>query len=118
MISSLESDTESGTSSALGTEEGDVLGLEDVVHWWKIWVDIDVHHLTGEGSVVNLHLVRSNDDEITWDVLTTLNLDKISWNDVLGINLLLLTVSDNVGGWWDEVLELGHHLGRLGGLSI
>jgi len=57
-------------------------------------------------------------DDIAWDVLTKADLDDISWDNLLGINLLLLSVSDNESGWWDEVLELSHHFSRFGGLHV
>jgi hypothetical protein len=117
-VTNSEADTGSGTSSALGTEESNVLGLEDVWNCLSIWVDVDIKSLTGEGSVVDFHFVGLEDANIAWDVLTTLDEDDITWDDVLGLDLGLFAISDNVSNWWDEVLELSHHLSGLGGLHV
>jgi len=113
-VSCSETDTSTRSSSALGTEEGDVLGLENVVYGFKIWVNLDIFGLTGEGSVIDFHLVRFENADIAWNVFTTLDEDNITWNDELGVDLGFLAVSNDVGNWWDEVLELSHHLGRFG----
>lgn len=97
VVSGLEAESNTRASSALSSEESNVFGLENVGGWLEIWVDFNVHHLSGEGSVVDLHLVGSDDHDVAWNVLSTFDLNKVSWNDVLGVNLLLLSVSDDVG---------------------
>ena len=117
-VTNSEADTSSGTGSALGTEEGDVLGLEDVWDWLGIWINVDIEGLTSERSIVDFHFVGLENADVAWDVFTTLDKDDITWNDVLGLNLGLSAISDDVGNWWDEVLELSHHFSGFGGLHV
>jgi len=117
-VTSPDANTESGTLSALSTEEGCVLGLKDRVCRVKLRGHEDFNRLTSKGSIVDLHLVGLEDDEIARDVLTTLNADDIAGDHVLGGALSLLSISDDVTLGRDEVLELSHHFGGLGGLLI
>ena len=117
-VTSSEADTSSFSSSAHGTEESNILGLENVLDWRKLWINEDVLRLTSEGGVVDFHLVGLEHADITWDVLTSLDLDDISWHNVLGIDLGISALSDDVSNRWDEVLELSHHLGRFGSLHV
>jgi hypothetical protein len=117
-VSCSEADTSSGSSCALGSKESDVLGFENVSWWLERWIDMDVLRFSGKRSIVDFHLIALVNNYIAWDVLTTLDDDNISWNDVLSINLLLDTISDNCSNWWNEILELCHHFCRFGCLGI
>ena len=118
VVTNSEADTVSFTSSAGSSEESDVLGLEDVLDWLKIWVNEHVLGLSGKGSIVDFHFVGLEDADIAWDVLTTFDDDDISWDDGLGVDVGNGSVSDDGSSWWDEVLELSHHLSGFGGLGI
>jgi hypothetical protein len=117
-VTSPDANTESGSLSALGTEEACVLGLEDGVRRLLLGGHEDFNGLTSEGSVVDLHLVGLEDDKIGRDVLTTLNLDDISRDHFFGGAFSHLAFSDDVTLGRDEVLELGHHFGGFGGLLV
>jgi hypothetical protein len=118
VVTNSEADTATFTSSAGSSEESNVLGLEDVLDWCKIWVDEDILRLSGKGSVVDFHLVGLENADIARDVLTTFDDNNISWDDLFGINGLLFSVSDNGSSWWNEVLELSHHFSGFGSLGI
>lgn len=117
-ITSSDADTLTGSGVARATEESGILGLKDILDWIKIWVNFNIVSLSGEGGIVHLKVVGLEDNNITWDVLSTDEEDEITWDDIFGVNLLFLTVSDNVGNWWDEVFELCHHFGGFGGLCV
>jgi len=116
-VSSSEDDTLSGTTSALGSEEGDVSGLEDVLVL-VLEVTEEVLGLTSEGGVVDLHLVDLEEDKIGGDVVTTLDLDEITLDELTGGEGAPLSVSADFGGLGDEVLEIIHEGGSLGGLHV
>jgi len=118
VVTNSEADTVSFTSSAGSSEETNVLGLEDVLDWFKIWINEHVLRLSGKGGVVDFHFVGFEDADIAWDVLTTFDDDDISWDDLFGINNTNSTISDDGSSWWNEVLELSHHFSGFGGLGI
>jgi len=117
-VTSSEANTNTFTSSTLGSEESNVFGFENVDNWFKIWINLNIFRFTSEGSVVDFHFVRFEDANIARDVFTTLDLNDISSNDRFSINFAFLTISDNVSNWWNKVLELSHHFSRFGRLSI
>jgi hypothetical protein len=117
-VTSLEANTSSFTSSAHGSAESNVLGLKDVIDGRKLWINEDVLRLTSEGSVVYFHLVALEDADVAWDVFTSLDLDNVSWHNVLGIYLSISAISDDVSNRWDKVLELSHHFSRFGSLHV
>jgi hypothetical protein len=118
VVTGLEADTSTFSSGARGTEESNVLGLEDVLSWINLWVNLNIFRFTSQRGVVDFHLVTLENDYIAWDILTSLDLDDVTWNNHLGINLLWLSVPDNECYWWDEVLELSHHFSGFGGLHV
>jgi len=74
--------------------------------------------LTGEGSVVDLHLVGLEKDEIGGDEVTTLDLNDIAGHDFGSSNYASLAVTENLASLGDEVGEILHERGSLGGLSV
>lgn len=117
-VTNSEADSTAFTSGAGSSEESDVLGLEDVDDWLKIWVNEDVLRLTGKGSVVDFHFIGLEDADIAWDVLTTFDDDDVSWHEFFGINGFNFSISENSSSWGDEVLELSHHFSGFGGLGV
>ena len=117
-VTSSNADTKTRALSTLGTEETGVLGLKDGVGRGELRGHEDLNGLTSEGSVVDLHLVGFEDDEIAGDVLTTTDLDDVTGDHFSGGNSSLLSTSNDVTHRRNEILELGHHFGRFGSLLI
>jgi hypothetical protein len=70
------------------------------------------------GKRYDFHLITPVDDNVARNVLSGFDLDNITWDNPLSINLLGVTVSNDESNWWNEVLELSHHFGGFGGLHV
>jgi hypothetical protein len=118
VVTSLDADTETLTLSALSTEEASVVGFHDEFVGLFLRLHENLKGLTSEGSVIDLHLVGLEDDDIARDVLATLELDEVTRHHVSSLNLSGSAVSNDRTHGRDEVLELSHHLSGLGGLHV
>ena len=79
IVTSSEDDTLTLPAGAVGSEEGNVGGLEDV-RGDSINLTREFFGLTGEGGVVDLHLIGLKENEIGRDEVTTIDDYDITWN--------------------------------------
>lgn len=73
---------------------------------------------TGEGSVVDLHLGDLVQDEIGGDEIALVDVDDVAWHQKGGLDLFKLAIAHNHAHLGDEVLEIVHQVGSLGGLGV
>jgi hypothetical protein len=117
VVTSSEDDTSTLTSGALGTEEADILGLENV-GVSLVWETEKLFGFTSKRRVVNLHLGGLEKDGVSGNVVTTFDDDQVTNDEVLGRDGLLLAVTDDSCGSGDEVVEFVHQGSGLGGLLV
>mmetsp|Transcript_47293 Transcript_47293/g.64123 ORF Transcript_47293/g.64123 Transcript_47293/m.64123 type:complete len:340 (+) Transcript_47293:2286-3305(+) len=117
VVTSSEDNTSTLTSGALGTEEANVLGLENV-GGSLIWETEKLFRFTGKRRVVNLHLGGLEEDGVSGNVVTTFDDDQVTNDEVLGRDRLSLAITDDGGGSGDEVVEFIHQGSGLGGLLV
>jgi len=117
VVTSSEDDTSTSSGSALGTEESNILRFEDV-RGSLLRDTEELFRFTSQRRVVNLHLIGVEQDSVSWDVVTTINLDKISDNKTLSGDLLPLAITAALSSSGDEVVEFIHKRGSLGGLLV
>jgi len=109
------------TISALGSEETNVLSLKDVLVFVTdslfVFVVVDdtekIIGLSSERSVVDFHFISREKDNISGDVVSSLEDDEITDGDELSSNSDCLSISDDISHLGDESLEIIHE--RFGG---
>jgi len=117
IITNLEYNTDTFTVRAASSEECDVAGLEDVVVL-LVRPTKQLFGLTSEGSVVDLHLVGFEEDQVGGDLVTTLELNDIAWHKSSRLFLGEFAITFDLADLWDEVLEVFHEGGSLGRLRV
>jgi hypothetical protein len=117
VVSNSKADTFSLSSSTLGSEESNVWRFKNVLLGFS-WNSQKFFWLSGKRSVGDFHFLGLEDDKIAWDVVSSLDDDSVSSDNLLSSNSLSLSVSDNNSFWGNKVFELSHHLSGLRGLLV
>jgi hypothetical protein len=107
VVTSLEDDTCSTSTGAHGAEEGNIVTLEDVL-WLLFWDSGELLRLTCEGRVVDLHLISLDDDHVSWNIVSEIDLNNVSGYQLACIHEILLPVPPDKSLGRDEVLEASH----------
>lgn len=119
MVTCLDDDARAGALGALSAEEGDVGSLKNADSGTRcISHSQEIVRLTGERSVVHLHLFRREQHDVGGDLRASRNVDDVARHDLFRFDLLLLTITCNFSMLRDEVLEVFHEGGGLRGLAV
>jgi hypothetical protein len=120
LVTSLDDNTVADTGGAHGSEEGHVVSLEDVGVVTTLAVDNTekIVRLTGERSVVNLHLGGVEQNDVSGDLDTSLEVNVVTNSYLLRRDFLPLAVTGHFSNPGDEALEVVHERCGLGRLHV
>jgi len=109
LVSSSENYTLSDTCSAHGSKKRDIWWLK---HVFQLWVDNTkkVFRLSSQTRVVNFHLVGLDQDDISWNIITSLDLNQVAWHKLERRNFLPFSIALAKSHSRNEFFESGHQV--------
>ena len=92
--------------------ESQVLQLHMV---WVLGFRLESYRNTfpSQTGVVHRQSMRSDDPDISWSFVTTLDVHNVSNHKIFGVDFTNFSISKNFSLWWNHLGERLHDLARL-----